>query len=461
MQDKLLTIIETQRRYFQTGKTRSYDSRIQALQQLKKMLKNNEPAILQALEVDLGKHPSESYLTEIGITYESINYMLKHLKSLMKPKRVKTPITLFPATSYIVTEPLGNSLILSAFNYPILLSFDPLIGALAGGNTAMVALSEYTPTINQLLIQMIADYFDPGLLSFFESSVENNTFVLANRFDKIFFTGSPKVGKIVYQAASQYLTPVTLELGGKSPALITESANLKHAATRIAWGKFINTGQTCVAPDYCLVPRKLLPTFVEEMKQAIKRLYGEMLEQNQDYGKIITLAAWHRLNKLIETDKEYIVSGGSLQIDTRFIEPTLMVAEDKSELASMNEEIFGPILPILPYDTLEEAINLIQSFEQPLAFYPFSSKKSEQKFLLDTLSYGGATVNDTILHLANIHLPFGGVGNSGMGHYHGVYSYEAFTHQKSVLKRQTWLSLSVMNAPYTKKKDNIIRKLLK
>ncbi|TLG81299.1 aldehyde dehydrogenase family protein [Vagococcus zengguangii] len=461
MQDHLMKLIERQRAYYQNGHTHSYNARIKALKQLKTMLKQHEPAILKALEKDLGKHPNESYLTEIGVTYDSINYMLKHLKSLMKPKRVKTPLTLFPATSQIMTEPLGNSLIMSAFNYPILLSFDPIVGALAGGNTALVALSEYTPTVNQVLLQAISATFDAGLLTFFESSIERNTFVLAQRFDKIFFTGSPKVGKIVYQAASQHLTPVTLELGGKSPALVTANANLTHAAQRIAWGKFINTGQTCVAPDYCLVDRQVLPEFVEALKSAIIALYGQDTKQNKDYGKIVNQAAWQRLNSLLVADASYIVAGGSSDEATRYIEPTLLVADDLKELASMQEEIFGPILPILPFDTIEEAVTIIKGFEQPLAFYPFTANKKEQTYLLDTLSFGGATVNDTILHLANIHLPFGGVGNSGIGHYHGAYSYEAFTHQKAVLKRQTWLTLPVMNAPYTVMKDKVIRKLLK
>ncbi|MGX6961167.1 aldehyde dehydrogenase family protein [Vagococcus xieshaowenii] len=461
METELLSIIERQRLYYQDGRIRSYEARIDALKRLKKMIKDLEPEIMNALKRDLGKHPSESYLTEIGITYESIHYMFKHLRKLMKPKRVKTPLTLFPATSHIITEPLGNSLIMSAFNYPILLSFDPIIGALAGGNTALVALSEYTPTINQVLIEGVRRYFDPGLLSFFESSIEANTFVLTHHFDKIFFTGSPKVGRIVYEAASKQLTPVTLELGGKSPAIVTQNAKLSHAARRIVWGKFINTGQTCVAPDYCLVDRQCLPEFMEHVKEAIHVFYGDTPMTNPDYGKIVNHSAWQRLNSLLKNDQEAIVYGGQVDENTLSIEPTILCVEMMTSSKSMEEEIFGPILPIVPYDSLDQAIKFVQSFEQPLAFYPFTEDKKEQQLLLNTLSYGGATVNDTILHLANIHLPFGGVGNSGIGHYHGRYSYEAFTHQKAVLNRQTWLTLSVMNAPYSEMKDRIIRKLLK
>lgn len=455
-----LKIIEQQREFFATGKTFSLEFRLEQLKQLKKMFQENEAVFTSAMKKDLGKHPSETFITEIGLIYHSINFSLKHLPKWLKKQRKKTSLFLQPAKSYTLASPYGNVLIMSAFNYPLLLSMDPLIGAIAGGNTALVALSERTPQVNEAILKVAPQYFSKEYVAFYVSTVENNTAVLKEKFHKIFFTGSPKVGKIVLKAGSEHLTPVTLELGGKSPALVTANGKISLAAEKIAWGKFLNAGQTCVAPDYCLVDKKIAPEFLAELNTQIKKMYGATIKENPDYPRIVQGPSFDHLCQLIEQDKKYLYAGGEGVKKENYLSPTLLSAPLNSSLASMEEEIFGPILPVLTYDTLKEAVAFIKAHPAPLAFYPFSKDKEEVTELLEKISFGGATVNDTILHLANIHLPFGGVGNSGMGHYHGEYSFKTFTHEKAVLDRKTWVNLPIMEAPYTRKKDNLIRKFL-
>lgn len=457
----LLDVLEKQRIYFKSKETAELSFRLKQLKQLKKMLQQNEEIFLKALSKDLGKHPLESYVTEIGLIYHSIDCMLKHLPKWNKAQKVKTPLFLFPAKSYTLASPYGNVLILSAFNYPLLLSIDPLIGAISGGNTAMVALSEHTPHVNQVILDIYTDYFDTDYLFFFVSSKEKNTLILKEKFQKIFFTGSPRVGKIVYQAASQHLTPVTLELGGKSPAIVTKHGKIQHGARQIAWGKFLNSGQTCVAPDYCLVDRQVADEFLTGLVKSIEEMYGNDPESTADYSRLVHGEALKRLLHIIEKDQKYIFAGGKHNASDNYLEPTIIAAPLHTPLESMKEELFGPVLPVLVYDDLTEAIEFIRQHEPPLAFYPFSESKTEIAGLLKSCQFGGATVNDAILHLANIHLPFGGVGNSGMGHYHGKYSFETFTHQKAVLDRKTFLSLPLMLPPYTKMKEKIIKKFLK
>ena len=456
----LAQVVADQRQFFATKATFPVAFRRQQLEQLKKMFKANEAALLKALQEDLGKHPTESYFTEIGLIYHSIDYALKHVAKWQKKKRKRTALFLQPASSYTLAAPYGNVLIMSAFNYPLLLSIDPLVGALAGGNTALIALSERTPAVNAVLLAQAPHYFSADNLYFYVSSVEKNSAVLKEQFAKIFFTGSTKVGQIVLEAASHHLTPVTLELGGKSPAVVTKHAKIALAAEKIAWGKFLNAGQTCVAPDYCLVDAQVAAEFQTALGAAIKKLYGEDVKQSADYPRLVAGPAFDNLTEMLERDQDFKIFGGAHDKEARYFEPTVVAAKLGTPLASMEAEIFGPILPVLTYETLAEAKAYMQAHPAPLAFYPFSEDKREVADLLGELQFGGATVNDTILHLANLHLPFGGVGNSGMGHYHGHYSFQTFTHEKAVLNRRTWLNLPIMRAPYTEKKRRLIKKFL-
>lgn len=458
--EQLKQVIDSQRAYFKTGETRPLTFRLSQLRRLKQALKAYEQLLLDALAKDLGKHPLESYMTELGLLYHHIDDMLKYLPKWDGRQRVKTPLFLFPAKSYTVNVPYGNTLILSAFNYPLLLSLDPLIGALAGGNTALVALSEQTPHVSETLTAMISDCFPENYLAFYTGSIDMNTFVLAERFDKIFFTGSTRVGKIVLSAASQHLTPVTLELGGKSPAVVTKHADIRTAAERIAWGKCVNAGQTCVAPDYCLVDQEVQEELLSQLQEAVRRMYGEAVQSSPFFGRIVNRSALERLTAFIEADREFLVFGGTADASDSYVSPTILSAHITTELASMREEIFGPILPVLGYDELQQAIDIINDGEAPLAFYPFSEQKNEQQHLLRAVQFGGATVNDTVLHLSNNHLGFGGVGSSGMGRYHGKDSFETFTHKQSILTRGTGIRLPLMYPPYTSKKEGIIRRFL-
>ena len=454
-------IISKQNAFYKTGQTKEVSYRKQSLKQLKVVLKANEGALVEAMGQDLGKHPLETYMSELGVLYESIDLMHKKLSVWQKKQRVKTHLFLLPATSYTQAEPLGQVFIISAFNYPLLLSLDPLVGAIAGGNVAMVALSESTPKINEVLIKIMSATFPEEYLFFFEGNKEINTEVLTHRFDKLFFTGSSTVGRSVMAAASRHLTPVTLELGGKSPALVTDKAKLAHAAECVVWGKFLNAGQTCVAPDYCLVDKKYHEEFITLVKQQLIAFYGVAPLYSEEYGRLANERAIIRLEQLIKQDQAHVVVGGQVDKEKRYVAPTVLKGTITTPLASMEEEIFGPVLPILSYETLEEALQFIESKEKPLAFYPFTQNSKEASYLTTRLSFGGSTVNDTILHLANSHLPFGGVGQSGMGQYHGKASFECFTHQKSILKRSSFIRLPLMNPTYSKMKEKVIRFFLK
>lgn len=453
-------IISAQRTFYRSQQTKSLDFRLSQLKQLERLLRDHEEALCVALKQDLGKPSSESYMTEIGLLYHKLSQAQKSLKRWSRPKKVATPLFLMPAKSYISPSPYGCTLILSACNYPLLLSLDPLIGAIAGGNVALVGLSEYTPHVNQVLFEAGPTYFSSDYLFFFESNKERNTLVLKERFDKLFFTGSTMVGQIVLEAASKHLTPVTLELGGKSPALVTRQADLNLAAERIIWGKLLNMGQTCIAPDYCLVDETVKDAFVELLETKIVALYGENSQLSPDYGRIVNQRHFNRLQAILDKDGKQVVFGGKSDKADLFIEPTIIQGKVTSELAAMKEELFGPILPVLSYQTIDEALSYIEGREAPLAFYPFSTDKSEIQQIINRLQFGGATINDTILHLSNSRLPFGGVGHSGMGHYHGRYSFETFTHQRSVLERTNYLPLKLMYAPYTKVKDKWVRRFL-
>ena len=448
-------ILQQQKTFFNSHATKDLDFRKAQLQKLKKVVKSNEKLLYDAIYQDFGKSEFETFGTEISFIYKDIDYYLKNLKSFAKPKNVLTNIVNQMGSSKIVFEPLGNCLVIGAWNYPYQLTLTPVIAAIAAGNTCMIKPSELPENTMKAMAKLINENFDPQFLYVVEGGVEETTAILKLRFDKIFFTGSPRVGKIVYKAAAEHLTPVTLELGGKSPAFVTEKADLQIAARRIVWGKFINAGQTCVAPDYLYVAEnikaKFLKVLIEEIK---KRNYTDNVDH---YCKIINERNFDRLEKMI--DREKVVFGGETNREKRYISPTVL-DHVTWEDAVMQEEIFGPILPILTYKNLETAMQTVVEGEKPLSAYLFSNDAKEQELFTEKLSFGGGCINDTLMHLSNDRLPFGGVGNSGIGHYHGKFGFEAFSHQKAILKKSNYLEPELKYPPYSDAKLNILKKLL-
>ncbi|HCO20842.1 MAG TPA: aldehyde dehydrogenase [Flavobacteriaceae bacterium] len=448
-------ILQQQKTFFNTHATKDLDFRKAQLQKLKKLVKSNEKLLYDAIYQDFGKSEFETFGTEISFVYKDIDYYLKNLKSFAKPKSVLTNIVNQMGSSKIVFEPLGNCLVIGAWNYPYQLTLTPVIAAIAAGNTCMIKPSELPENTMKAMAKLINENFDPQFLYVVEGGVEETTAILKLRFDKIFFTGSPRVGKIVYKAAAEHLTPVTLELGGKSPAFVTEKADLNIAARRIVWGKFINAGQTCVAPDYLYVAEnikaKFLKVLIEEIK---KRNYTDNVDH---YCKIINERNFDRLEKMI--DREKVVFGGETNREKRYISPTVL-DHVTWEDAVMQEEIFGPILPILTYKNLETAIQTVVEGEKPLSAYLFSNDAKEQELFTEKLSFGGGCINDTLMHLSNDRLPFGGVGNSGIGNYHGKFGFIAFSHQKAILKKSNYLEPELKYPPYSDAKLNILKKLL-
>jgi aldehyde dehydrogenase (NAD+) len=419
--------------------------RLQTLKNLRNSIKSREVQIIEALKRDLGKSDFESYATEVGFILEEINFVLANLKHWSKPKKVRTPMTLFPGKSAIYPVPYGVVLIISPWNYPFQLCLSPLIGAFAAGNRVVVKPSEYSPHTTKMLKEIIGEVFEEAHVLLVEGAVEETQTLLAQSWDYIFFTGSTSVGKIVMKAAAQHLTPLTLELGGKSPCLIDRSANLDLAAKRIAWGKFLNAGQTCVAPDYVLIPRELQKTFIEKMISHLKMFYGIEARHSKDYSRIIHENHLDRLNGLLLSQK--IAFGGEAYREDRFLAPTIMENvgwDDKI----MEDEIFGPILPILPYEDISEAVQNILKRPKPLAFYLFTNNESQKDLYVDKIPFGGGCVNDTVLHLANPHLPFGGIGTSGLGSYHGKKSFDTFTHEKSIFHQSPNIDLPFRYPPY-------------
>ena len=448
-------ILQQQKTFFNTHATKDLDFRKAQLQKLKKVVKSNEKLLYDAIYQDFGKSEFETFGTEISFIYKDIDYYLKNLKSFAKPKNVLTNIVNQMGSSKIVFEPLGNCLVIGAWNYPYQLTLTPVIAAIAAGNTCMIKPSELPENTMKAMAKLINENFDAQFLYVVEGGVEETTAILKLRFDKIFFTGSPRVGKIVYKAAAEHLTPVTLELGGKSPAFVTEKADLNIAARRIVWGKFINAGQTCVAPDYLYVAEnikaKFLKVLIEEIK---KRNYTDNVDH---YCKIINERNFDRLEKMI--DREKVVFGGETNREKRYISPTVL-DNVTWEDAVMQEEIFGPILPILTYKNLETAMQTVVEGEKPLSAYLFSNDAKEQELFTEKLSFGGGCINDTLMHLSNDRLPFGGVGNSGIGHYHGKFGFIAFSHQKAILKKSNYLEPELKYPPYSDAKLNILKKLL-
>jgi|SRR5690554_630230 len=453
---KYKEILLKQETYFNLGITKNYYFRKEALQSLKDAIIKNEDKIFDALYKDLGKSKEESYLTEIGLVLKEINYHLKHLKKHMKPKKVKTPLSLFPAKSYLYKEPYGKVLIISPWNYPFLLALNPLVGLIAAGNTAVIKPSEYSVNTSLLIEEIINDTFDSSFVKVVQGEVEETTKLLEQRFDYIFFTGSSKVGKIIMKKASENLTPVTLELGGKSPVVVTKGVNLKLAAKRIAFGKVVNAGQTCIAPDYLMIEKDLIEDFTKYYKDALSEFFGDDLLNNNNYPKIINKNHHKRLKKLLEDEK--ILLGGKSSDEK--IEPTLVEIKNISS-PLMQEEIFGPILPIIIYKDMGDVYSYIRSGKKPLAAYIFTNNKDIRKDFIDNISAGGIVVNDTIMHFANNNLPFGGVGSSGIGKYHGKYSFETFSNTKAVLHRKTYLDLKLRYQPISKKEFKVIKKFLK
>lgn len=443
-QQDVQTKLKGHRRFFATHKTKELDFRIENLRKLKSAVLKYEAEISNALWKDLRKSPEEAYLTEISIVLGEIDYHLKNLRRWAKPKRVSMPLKLFPSAGKIHYEPLGVVLIIAPWNYPMHLLLNPLVGAISAGCCAMLKPAPYSTNTAKVLEKLITETFPEEYISVIQGGREANEIVLKERFDLIFFTGSPALGKVVMKTASIHLTPVVLELGGKSPCIVDKDADLTVAARRIMWGKTINAGQTCVAPDYLFVHTAVKDKLVKKMKSALLEMFGENSEESEFYPRIINNKAMKRLVGLME--KGRILHGGKVDLEDKFIEPTLIDSLNLDD-PIMQEEIFGPILPIFTFENIDEPINYINSNEKPLALYYFGSKKSAKNVLHKTNS-GGGCINDTLLHIGNHKMPFGGVGNSGMGRYHGYHSFLAFSHQRSVVSSKNSFDLKPKYAPF-------------
>lgn len=448
-------IVSKQKEFFSTHQTKNIKFRRMYLEKLKELIIGNEDLLYEAIKKDFGKSRFDTFTTEISFVINDINYYLKNLKSLSRPKRVRTNLVNQIGKSIIVPEPLGNVLVIGAWNYPYQLSLSHVVAALAAGNCCIVKPSEIAEHTMKAMTKIINENFPPEYLYSYEGGVEETTELLKLRFDKIFFTGSTKVGKIVYEAASKNLTPVTLELGGKSPAIITKEANLEVAAKRIVWGKFLNAGQTCVAPDYLLVEETIQEQFLETLRKYINTFNYQ--PGSDHYTRIINRKNFDRLTRLIDTDKIY--HGGKYDREKLFLEPTVLTNVGWNDNI-MQEEIFGPVLPVLSFNNYNIAINKICGLEKPLAAYLFTDNPEEKEIFKSKLSFGGGCINDVIMHLGNENLPFGGVGNSGMGNYHGKFGFEAFSHQKAILEKTTWGEPKIKYPPYSEKKLGWIRKII-
>ncbi len=455
---EITNLIDAQRTFFATGSTLNADYRIAALRKLKNCIKAHEQDIMNALRTDLGKGSQESYMCEVGLTLSEISYMLSHTRRFMREKTVATPLAQFASRSYVKPSPYGTVLIMSPWNYPFLLTMEPLADALAAGNTAIIKPSAYSPATSEVISRIVGECFNPEYVAVVTGGRAENTCLLDADFDYIFFTGSKTVGKEVMRHAAEHLTPVTLELGGKSPCIVAPDADLKLAARRIVFGKYLNCGQTCVAPDYVLCHSSVYEKFIEYVKAEIIRQFSDKPLENPEYGKIINEKHFNRILGLIDRDK--LVFGGASDADALRIEPVVMrdITEDD---AVMKEEIFGPVMPVLSYDDTEGMIARINSHDHPLALYVFSGNKAFIKKITSSISFGGGCVNDTIIHLATSNMGFGGVGGSGMGSYHGRDGFNTFSHRKSIVDKKTWLDLPMRYQPYSGFMDRMIRMFLK
>lgn len=457
-EQEINAIVAAQRKYFQTGATLPVSFRVDALRKLYDAVSGSEKEIHDALRKDLGKGGFESYICETGLVLEEISYMLKHVRRFAGEKRVRTPLAQFHSRSYKKPSPYGVTLIMSPWNYPFMLTLSPLVDALAAGNTAVVKPSAYSPNTSEVIRQILAKCFEPQYVSVVTGGRAENTCLLHEHFDYIFFTGSQSVGKEVMRSAADHLTPVTLELGGKSPCIVDQTANIKLAARRIVFGKYLNCGQTCVAPDYIYCHRSVRDRLIKEIQKQIRKQFGKKPLDNKDYGKIINEKHFDRILGLI--DKEKVVFGGNCDRDALRIEPTVMNNVTFSD-AVMQEEIFGPVMPILTFDSLDEVIRNVNAMPHPLALYLFTSSKAAAKKVTARCGFGGGCINDTIIHLATTEMGFGGFGESGMGSYHGKTGFDTFTHYKSIVDKKTWLDLPMRYQPYRKIHEKMVRFFLK
>lgn len=448
-------ILSDQRNLFNSQKTKNLKFRKMYLEKLKEVLLKNDELLYDSIYKDFGKSKFDTFTTEISFVLKDIDYFLKNLNSLAKPKKVRTNLANQLGSSKIYPEPLGCTLVIGAWNYPYQLSLSPVVAALAAGNTCILKPSEIAENTMKAMAKIINENFPKDYFYVAEGGIEETTEILKLKFDKIFFTGSPKVGQIIYEAAAKHLTPVTLELGGKSPAIVTSSANFEVAAKRIVWGKFLNAGQTCVAPDYILVDEKVKDSFLDSLQSYIQKFNYH--SESENYTQIINQRNFDRLVNLIDQEKVYF--GGKTDAANRYIEPTIMHDVTWNDKV-MQEEIFGPILPVLTFKNFNEALLQIAAYEKPLSAYLFSDNSEEKEEFTTKISFGGGCINDVVMHLSNDYLPFGGVGNSGIGNYHGKYGFDAFSHQKAVLDRATWGEPDLKYPPYNDKKLNWIKKLL-
>jgi len=437
-------LLANQKIYFAGQQTKSISFRMEKLRTLKKAILKYQLKIEEALWLDLHKSGEEAYLTEISIVMGELNYHLKKLKSWARPKKVRTPLHLLPSSSRIHVEPLGVALLVAPWNYPFQLLINPLVGAISSGCCSMLKPSPDTPMIAKVMEEMISEFFAPEYICLVQGGRETNTILFSKRFDLIFFTGSPMLGRVVMKAAAENLTPVVLELGGKSPCIVDADANIQVAARRIAWGKLINAGQTCIAPDYLLVHEQVKESLLAAIELSIREMYGHNPKESRFYPRIVSQRAMERLSRLLQEGS--IRCGGEINMEEKYIAPTI-IDDVKQDFLIMQEEIFGPILPVLTFTKLDEALDFVNNHEKPLAFYFFGKDSSAREALLRTSS-GGGCINDTIMHIVNHHMPFGGVGNSGLGSYHGHKSFLAFSHERGIVKTPTWIDLPLKYVPF-------------
>lgn len=457
-EQEIKDILQQQNHFFSSGKTIPAEFRLKQLESLKEAMIRHEADLAAALKEDLGKSRMESYMCEIGLTLSELTWMQKHLRSLMRSKRVSTPAAQFAAKSFRSPSPYGTVLIMSPWNYPVLLTLDPLIDAIAAGNTAVVKPSAYAPCTFDVMKTMIEECFPAHYVAVVDGGRAENQALLQQRFDMIFFTGGKTVGREVLRHAAEYLTPVTLELGGKSPCIVDSTAKIRLAAKRIVFGKYLNCGQTCVAPDYILCDKRIRDELITAILAEIEKQFGKEPLKNPNYGKIINEKHFERILGLINGEK--LVYGGQSEPESLRIAPTVLNNITWDD-AVMGEEIFGPLLPILTFDTLNEALDTVESHPHPLALYFFSEDKAAQKKVLDTCRFGGGCINDTIIHLATSDMPFGGVGESGMGSYHGRVGFETFSHYRSIVDKKTWMDLPIRYQNYTSLKEKMLHMFLK
>ena len=455
--DELKHILEKQRAFFATGATLDPDYRTEALYNLRKTVLDCQGEIAAALKEDLGKSEMESYMCETGMLLSEIDWQIRHVDRLSKNARKHTPLAQFAAKSYVHPEPLGNVLVMSPWNYPLLLSLEPAVDAIAAGNTVVIKPSAYSPATSRVVAEIVETALPEDYAAVVTGGREENAALLEEKWDKIFFTGSKAVGRTVLEKAAKHLTPCTLELGGKSPCIVDQDAKIELAARRIVFGKFLNCGQTCVAPDYVFVHKSVANEFVDAVLRQVKGQFGDYLE-NKDYGKIINEKHFDRIASLIDPEKT--AYGGRLNKELLKIEPTVMVGVTPED-AVMQQEIFGPILPILEYEYTQDVIEYIDANEKPLALYVFTENEGLAKYIVDHVRYGGGCINDVIIHLANSSMGFGGVGESGMGSYHGKAGFDCFTHQKSIVDKKTWIDLNMRYQPYKKSMQRLVKLFLR